>query len=1006
MRNLKKVLALVVAFSMMLSVVAFANYADVDKDADYAGAVELLSALEIFEGDDLGNFNPDNTITRAEVAAVVCRALGLESSAKGAAGATAFTDVAADHWASGYINLASQNGIINGYGDGTFGPEDKVTYEQVVKMLVCALGFEPMAATKGGYPTGYLVVASSQKITSGVSATVEAPRKTVAKLVYNALSTPKMDQTSYGTDEKYEVLDGKNDRDYATLLTDMDIYIATGVVGEKDGDDVDFDITEDSDDFEFEKGDNESFVINGSNILDYQHQNVDVYVRDSKNDYYVIAVVPSDIGETVTVISDDIKKYDSSKNEVEYYTDSSSNKTKTIKLDSSLSAYLNKGSAKTASQIMSIADADDDIELLFIENTGDSKYDVIIATKYVSGTVENVDADKDKLDIDGTVLNFDFDDDDVTIILTDVNGKELTLADFAEDDVVAVVADSTSPENFKNYDEYIKIINLGDSSVTGTVTETRTKDGKPHITIDGKEYEDATGEDLKNGDEGIFYIGMTGKVIKFDGSAASKNYAYVLEIAVSTSSFDDSREIKLLTEKDGVVTFDEASAAEDDVDALLETLTGSKDTQKYTWSTNKGKDIKDRLVTYKTNSKGELREIVPAVGDYDTITDEAYKAKSQKLGKTLEDDVVIFNVDKAEADDTLVKDIGYLVDDAEYTGYVFTNKSSGDTEVVVITKGGSKYSEETGFAIATGIYKTTDADNNDIYKVSYVQDGVEGTAVFDDDSKKSGSVDVADMDTGDVFVFSADTEGVVSDYAVIGVISNGLLDVDEDAIESVLEDMDDTAFAFGYINNTSRNNTSKYETLELVITDKYEGADETIKLDEGNRTDISVAKNDDTNKYTYNDANRRNVKIENGDFMAEDVYYREDNEVSYVFIRIYDGDVVDIYSFNERQKITNIITDETVKDSKAAAPVTDAIKALPAVGELTVADAAKVEAARASYDKLTAAQKKLVTNYETLTAAEAKIAELKAAATAAEAEAEAEVEEETETEAVEAAPEA
>lgn len=72
MKNLKKVLALVLAFSMMLSVVAFASYNDVDADADYAGAVELLSALDIIKGDDLGNFNPDNTITRAEFAAIVC----------------------------------------------------------------------------------------------------------------------------------------------------------------------------------------------------------------------------------------------------------------------------------------------------------------------------------------------------------------------------------------------------------------------------------------------------------------------------------------------------------------------------------------------------------------------------------------------------------------------------------------------------------------------------------------------------------------------------------------------------------------------------------------------------------------------------------------------------------------------------------------------------------------------------------------------------------------------
>ena len=231
MRNLKKVLALVIAFTMMLSVVAFAGFNDVAPDADYAGAVELLSALDIIVGDDLGNFNPDKTISRAEMAAIICRIKGLEASANAAKGATKFDDVAADHWASGYVNIANQNGVIAGYGDGKFGPEDEVTYEAAVKMVVCALGFEPMAAQKGGWPTGYLVVANTYKISEGVSGSTRAD---VATLVYNALSTPMMDQTIYGADAEFEILDGKKDRDYRTLLTDMDIYIATGIVQDKD----------------------------------------------------------------------------------------------------------------------------------------------------------------------------------------------------------------------------------------------------------------------------------------------------------------------------------------------------------------------------------------------------------------------------------------------------------------------------------------------------------------------------------------------------------------------------------------------------------------------------------------------------------------------------------------------------------------------------------------------------------------------------------------------------
>ncbi|MBQ1935665.1 MAG: S-layer homology domain-containing protein, partial [Clostridia bacterium] len=216
MRNLKSMVAfLVVAAMLFASVTSFA-YGDVAADADYATAVEVLSALEILKGDDKGNFNPDNTITRAESAAVIVRLLGLEEAAAGAAGATQFVDVAADHWGSGYINMAAQSGIIAGYGDGNFGPEDAVTYEQFVKMLVCALGYEPKALTKGTYPTGYLIAAKEMKLTKGVSGAAgqEAPRSVVAELAYNALDINLMEQSGWGSDISYEVATGK------TLLTE------------------------------------------------------------------------------------------------------------------------------------------------------------------------------------------------------------------------------------------------------------------------------------------------------------------------------------------------------------------------------------------------------------------------------------------------------------------------------------------------------------------------------------------------------------------------------------------------------------------------------------------------------------------------------------------------------------------------------------------------------------------------------------------------------------------
>ena len=164
MTNLKKTLAVVLAFAMILSMGAvstFAAYSDVTAGTVVSEAVGILSNLNILTGFEDGTFRPDETVTRAQMAAIICRTLGYEDQAQSSMGSTVFNDVAADHWASGYVNVAQAQQIINGYGDGNYGPEDLVTYEQAVKMIVSALGYDLAANAKGGYPTGYLAIASA-----------------------------------------------------------------------------------------------------------------------------------------------------------------------------------------------------------------------------------------------------------------------------------------------------------------------------------------------------------------------------------------------------------------------------------------------------------------------------------------------------------------------------------------------------------------------------------------------------------------------------------------------------------------------------------------------------------------------------------------------------------------------------------------------------------------------------------------------------------------------------
>lgn len=171
-RRITLLIALMLLFSVLLPALALAATPNDVAGTKYANAFYRLNTLGVMVG-DAGGFRPGDNITRAEFAAVAIRILGLEQAGQYAKGPTAFSDVPASHWATGYINVAQSNGIIKGYPDGTFKPEANVSYAEVATMLVRALGYEP--DVKGSWPTGHIAKAVQLGLTSNTDFQANAP---------------------------------------------------------------------------------------------------------------------------------------------------------------------------------------------------------------------------------------------------------------------------------------------------------------------------------------------------------------------------------------------------------------------------------------------------------------------------------------------------------------------------------------------------------------------------------------------------------------------------------------------------------------------------------------------------------------------------------------------------------------------------------------------------------------------------------------------------------------
>lgn len=153
----RRMLAIVMLVSMlvMASGIASANFPDV-ANTRFAAATDRLMRLGVLVGDPDGNFYPARGITRAEMVKIVISVRGLLHQVASLTGSPAFPDTS-DHWASGFIALAKNLGIINGFPDGLFKPDDRVTYAQAAKMLLEATGNGPDAAS--AWPDNYMSVA-------------------------------------------------------------------------------------------------------------------------------------------------------------------------------------------------------------------------------------------------------------------------------------------------------------------------------------------------------------------------------------------------------------------------------------------------------------------------------------------------------------------------------------------------------------------------------------------------------------------------------------------------------------------------------------------------------------------------------------------------------------------------------------------------------------------------------------------------------------------------------
>ena len=231
-KSLVFLLALVMVFAFATSAFAV-EYSDIgDQSQLVQDAIYKLSALGIVQGYEDGTWQPDANITRAEFAQIACLAGGYgDSYASLTNTASPFSDVKVGVWYTGWINLAYSAGYIQGDGNGLFRPNDNITENEVITVLVRLLNYNDNLT--GTWPVNYVRQAGVLGLLDDVSLTGSAAAK---RSLVAVLTSEVLDEDMVVWSKDTESF--KPDENKSTLLaesfsgTTADAYVAQAAEGE------------------------------------------------------------------------------------------------------------------------------------------------------------------------------------------------------------------------------------------------------------------------------------------------------------------------------------------------------------------------------------------------------------------------------------------------------------------------------------------------------------------------------------------------------------------------------------------------------------------------------------------------------------------------------------------------------------------------------------------------------------------------------------------------------
>ena len=944
MKNFKKVISAVIALAMVISsftAVSASKFADVADTANYAEAVEVLAALGIVNGtEEEGTlvFKPENQVTRAEAATMIVGALNMADDAKASAGTSQFADVNTQAaWAAGYVNVGVAQGFIKGYDASTFGPLDNVTYAQMCVMLTSIAGYGEYAAANGGWPTGYTNMAAATGMNKGVAAAADAAltKGQVAQMVYNTLVTPKLGVAEYAlTGNTYSQLDGKNGRDYQTLLSEkFEGYVATVTIDATpvsaglENDEVQFIVTKCDWWPETEEPATSNDTVDTDSLVaadvdvngNYLQTGKAVFVTNEDDELVMIYFASTGKTETKELAADTYVPQAKLSSANKFADDNKKLRfgSTYYKMDDEIVIYVNGTEYATV-------EADDAstyayLDALIYKAQGTVKlvkaddsnyYNKIFVDYYQIAKVVAVDVEDDETvvtlsntkeviidgdEFDEIVISTDAVEEGNTIVTVTKNGAKAELADLKKGDIIGYAVDFANVTDLED-PKVIDIVATNDTA-SGTVTKVNTDDNK--YTIGGTVYEKLAGVaaiELK--DSLVLTLDPFGRIFATETDGTSAKYAIVLNVT-------SNDQVKLLLADGTQKTYEVTNSV--DLGEIEDTIDAANG------------DVTALVAKYTVKgSTGELNSVEFVTGTSLGVDGTEYKARTGKLGNnTIASTTPIIDATKVETARDAKTAASYsvvakdaLIDGTNYHGIVI--KDNTYVAFVLLTEVGTTFGESTRFAVvqqAAEEHFTDDDDECELVTVLY--NGKAGEELL----FVPGVYEDAELAVGDAFFFETDADGFVE---TVYVIDEDIADTLDGLIETGTDGWSWNIWDEGYDIQLAKaavievtDKTITFASLDQVATGAL---DTNVDLDDTQADGIvTYAIADDAVAYTY-DADSDEY-LESRKYKAKaassvkasnlDRYEDEDDDgvfagidmddVNEALVMIVDGDVVAMY---------------------------------------------------------------------------------------------------------------